>query len=241
MDPVVRSILSSTWNVIDQPPPPTLREILGAYKAKGDGDREMLLTMLNAKSAEDQRIASMASLHRTMLEMYNTPAPSQSSQENSQYHQLHFPTPPTTSYHSSPPLQTHAYHPSALQTDSSVRHQHKSAPAPPRDHRERERESPAMVSRKRRRTSRSPPPSREHARPRTIIPDTRPTPPHDLPPSPYSSSSHGSSHGSPRSRESMAIGSLLSEPDSVPHHHHSRRTSSERSTTSASPAPSVRR
>lgn len=73
MEPVVRSILTSTWHAVDQvsppniaqpipathvlprqPPPPSLREILAAYKAKGDGDREMLLTMLNAKSAEDQ-------------------------------------------------------------------------------------------------------------------------------------------------------------------------------------------
>ncbi|EEB87084.1 hypothetical protein MPER_15722, partial [Moniliophthora perniciosa FA553] len=39
------------------PPPPTLREILTAYRTKGDGDREMLLAMLNAKTAEDQRLA----------------------------------------------------------------------------------------------------------------------------------------------------------------------------------------
>lgn len=41
-------------SLYDQPPPPSLREILAAYKANGDGDREMLLTMLNAKAAEDQ-------------------------------------------------------------------------------------------------------------------------------------------------------------------------------------------
>lgn len=39
---------------VSQPPPPSLREILEAYKARGDGDREMLLAMLNAKSSEDQ-------------------------------------------------------------------------------------------------------------------------------------------------------------------------------------------
>ncbi|THH23111.1 hypothetical protein EUX98_g8066 [Antrodiella citrinella] len=54
MEPIVKSLLTSTWHVLDQPPPPSLREILGAYKAKGDGDREMLISMLNAKSAEDQ-------------------------------------------------------------------------------------------------------------------------------------------------------------------------------------------
>ena len=37
-----------------KPPPPTLREILGAYRSRGDGDREMLMAMLHAKSAEDQ-------------------------------------------------------------------------------------------------------------------------------------------------------------------------------------------
>jgi hypothetical protein len=39
---------------LDTQPPPTIREILAAYKAKGDGDREMLIAMLQAKSAEDQ-------------------------------------------------------------------------------------------------------------------------------------------------------------------------------------------
>ena len=37
-----------------QPPPPSLREILAAYRTKGDGDRDMLLAMLNAKTAEDE-------------------------------------------------------------------------------------------------------------------------------------------------------------------------------------------
>ena len=37
-----------------QMPPPSLREVLGAYNLKGDGDRDMLIAMLNAKSAEDQ-------------------------------------------------------------------------------------------------------------------------------------------------------------------------------------------
>lgn len=45
---------------MSQPPPPTLREILEAYKARGDGDREMLLAMLNAKSSEDQVSPPMA-------------------------------------------------------------------------------------------------------------------------------------------------------------------------------------
>lgn len=40
--------------MIAQTPPPTLREVLGAYNSRGDGDRDMLIAMLNAKSAEDQ-------------------------------------------------------------------------------------------------------------------------------------------------------------------------------------------
>lgn len=38
----------------EQTPPPSLREVLGAYNSRGDGDRDMLIAMLNAKSAEDQ-------------------------------------------------------------------------------------------------------------------------------------------------------------------------------------------
>ena len=53
-DPALRSLLASTWHILQQPPPPSLREILGAYKSRGDGDREMLLAMLEAKSAEDK-------------------------------------------------------------------------------------------------------------------------------------------------------------------------------------------
>ncbi|KAG6902320.1 hypothetical protein C0995_001699 [Termitomyces sp. Mi166 len=52
----LRQLVSSAFSVIDQTPPPTLREILTAYRTKGDGDREMLLAMLNAKASEDQNI-----------------------------------------------------------------------------------------------------------------------------------------------------------------------------------------
>lgn len=47
-------LISVTNQFITQSPPPSLREILAAYRAKGDGDRDMLLAMLNAKAAEDQ-------------------------------------------------------------------------------------------------------------------------------------------------------------------------------------------
>ncbi|EIN13627.1 hypothetical protein PUNSTDRAFT_140125, partial [Punctularia strigosozonata HHB-11173 SS5] len=69
-DGTVDRTLAASYNVLEQAPPPTLREILGAYKAKGDGDRDLLMAMLNAKSAEDQRLASVAALQRTMLEIH---------------------------------------------------------------------------------------------------------------------------------------------------------------------------
>jgi hypothetical protein len=52
-----------------QTAPPALREILSAYNAKGEGDRDMLVALLNAKSAEDQRLAAIATLHQTVLQM----------------------------------------------------------------------------------------------------------------------------------------------------------------------------
>ncbi|CAE6425496.1 unnamed protein product [Rhizoctonia solani] len=64
-----RPILETTWHALSQAPPPSLREILSAYNAKGEGDREMLVALLNAKSAEDQRLASLATLHQTVLQM----------------------------------------------------------------------------------------------------------------------------------------------------------------------------
>lgn len=50
----VRALYTTSWHALETQPPPTIREILAAYRAKGDGDREMLLAMLQAKSAEDQ-------------------------------------------------------------------------------------------------------------------------------------------------------------------------------------------
>ncbi|CUA72287.1 hypothetical protein RSOLAG22IIIB_00952 [Rhizoctonia solani] len=64
-----RPILETTWHALSQAPPPSLREILTAYNSKGEGDREMLVALLNAKSAEDQRLASLATLHQTVLQM----------------------------------------------------------------------------------------------------------------------------------------------------------------------------
>ncbi|KAG8965624.1 hypothetical protein FRC00_010177 [Tulasnella sp. 408] len=63
------NIWDSAWNACTQTPPPNLTEILAAYAQKGDGDREMLLGILKAKSAEDQRIAAVATLHQTILQL----------------------------------------------------------------------------------------------------------------------------------------------------------------------------
>ncbi|KAG1716355.1 hypothetical protein ID866_839 [Astraeus odoratus] len=169
-----RRLVMSTWHVLEQTPPPTLREILAAYKAKGDGDRDTLLAMLNAKTAEDQRLAAVASLHRTLLELsafdpkhtlssQPLPAPSYFD-HNPRYS----PYPSTTRHH---PLARDSHH-------------------------------QAQPASKRRRSSRSP----------SSHPETRPSypPSHDFPPSPYSSSRSASEEYSPRSRASMAIGSLLS-------------------------------
>lgn len=39
--------------IVQQRNPPSMHEILAAFTAKGDGDREMLFALLNAKAAED--------------------------------------------------------------------------------------------------------------------------------------------------------------------------------------------
>ncbi|KAL5535221.1 hypothetical protein ACEPAF_3315 [Sanghuangporus sanghuang] len=89
----IRTLYSSSWSALDGPSPPTLREILTAYKQKGDGDREMLLAMLNAKSAEDQRIASQLSLRRSMIEINKYTLESRSPS----YSQLQYPQQHTSS------------------------------------------------------------------------------------------------------------------------------------------------
>ncbi|KAG9104958.1 hypothetical protein FRC06_005025, partial [Ceratobasidium sp. 370] len=67
-----KSMLESTFQALSQAPPPSIREILGAYSAKGEGDRDMLVALLNAKSAEDQRIAAVATLQQTVLQMQHS-------------------------------------------------------------------------------------------------------------------------------------------------------------------------
>ncbi|KII93372.1 hypothetical protein PLICRDRAFT_35573 [Plicaturopsis crispa FD-325 SS-3] len=182
-DVEMRSVLSSTRQILEQAqsPPPSLREILGAYKAKGDGDRDMLIAMLNAKSAEDQRLASVAALHRQVIELYQTCPPS---------HPQNIPPPHLPHLHIPPP--PHHYH--APYQTPPLSHPPRSPPhsmPPMRDQPPRSSQQP---SRKRRRSSRSP--ARSHSSRSST---------HELPPSPRSDSLEYS----PRSRASMAIGSLL--------------------------------
>ncbi|KAF8610490.1 hypothetical protein BDV93DRAFT_601490 [Ceratobasidium sp. AG-I] len=86
-----KSVLESTFQALSQAPPPTIREILGAYSTKGEGDRDMLVALLNAKSAEDQRIAALATLQQTVLQMQHSLAVAQAQ---AQAQQLHGQTPP---------------------------------------------------------------------------------------------------------------------------------------------------
>ncbi|KAH9835817.1 uncharacterized protein C8Q71DRAFT_97894 [Rhodofomes roseus] len=225
-DPAMDTLLGAVWQSLQQSPPPNLREILDAYRAKGDGDRDMLIAMLNAKSAEDQRIASLASLQKSMLDLYQ---PSLRQPQVQAISPLHIAEPSHAHVHSqphshyahshhprSPYPPTHQYHASAphMPSPPPSYHHHPSRSPPP--HALDDRGRPIIVSdphetldvsqnsRKRRR-SRSPASTREHPHYRSQDRD-RDLP---LPPSPYSSSSQ-SSGGSPRSRDSMAIGALLS-------------------------------
>ncbi|KAH7923988.1 hypothetical protein BV22DRAFT_1196257 [Leucogyrophana mollusca] len=193
----------AAWHMLEQAPPPTLREILGAYKSKGDGDRDLLIAMLKAKTSEDQRVASTAELHRTLLEM--------SSSNHKQMTPLPSPQPPLPTVY--PHYSKHSRHPSEA---SNGRVSPQSIPLV--------REPPVLSQppRKRPRSSRSPPAS--HYESRASHTSSR-----DLPPSPYSSSRSDSEEYSPRSRASMAIGSLLStgpsseesqnNQDGIHHHH----------------------
>ncbi|ETW87550.1 hypothetical protein HETIRDRAFT_413862 [Heterobasidion irregulare TC 32-1] len=178
-------LISSTWQILEQPPPPSLREILGAYRTRGDGDREMLMAMLNAKSAEDQRIASMASLHRSMLEYYQLVPPSAHQSPNDHPYLESF------GAYSHPGLS-----PQSNGNPSSYS---------PRINKEPHRSSHTVHPRKRHRTSESPH-ANHHSVPRAPTPSSPP----QLPSSPYSSTRSDSTQHSPHSRSAMDIGSLLS-------------------------------
>ncbi|KAG8858713.1 hypothetical protein FRB96_004850 [Tulasnella sp. 330] len=106
------NIWDSAWATINQVPPPGLTDVLGAYAQKGENDREMLLRILQAKSAEDERIASVASLQRTILELQSAAI----QQGARALATAGYATPSTTPPSHSPPLphqhaaQHHAHH-----------------------------------------------------------------------------------------------------------------------------------
>ncbi|KZP32247.1 hypothetical protein FIBSPDRAFT_848634 [Athelia psychrophila] len=188
-------VISSTWHVLEQTPPPSLREVLGAYNSRGDGDRDMLIAMLNAKSAEDQRIASVAALHRTMLERQYAPPMSTppALPPLHIHHDRHNYSPAASSSH------PYARRPERRASAGSSGRSRSPAPASPSSH----------SSRKRRRTSRD-------ISPIHTSDDSYSSTLHDQSPSPYASSPSASASSSPRSRASMTIGSLLSGKDAAP-------------------------
>lgn len=51
---LLHTAVDDLLRLLQQPAPPSLRELLEAYSQKGNGDRELLLAMLAAKSSEDQ-------------------------------------------------------------------------------------------------------------------------------------------------------------------------------------------
>lgn len=194
----MKALIDASRSLLDQPPPPTLRDILTAYKTKGDGDRDMLLAMLNAKSAEDQvrtfllfvcfhgshfstqRIASSAALHRQMLEISisQQQASPTMQHQHPHIHPLHLPPPI--------PYPYHELHPAPF----------RSPPPPSEDY-----------SRKRRRTT---PTSVAYPHSKSYHGSTAyPQQPHHLPPSPRSESS--TSHNVIQAQGGrMSIDTLLS-------------------------------
>ncbi|KAG8730686.1 hypothetical protein FRC12_020125 [Ceratobasidium sp. 428] len=138
-----KSMLESTFQALSQAPPPSIREILGAYSAKGEGDRDMLVALLNAKSAEDQRIAAVATLQQTVLQMQHSLALAQA--------QAHLGGHPPVA---APPLSPHQLPsprsvPSPLMAAQVQRKPRSRAPAAPA--------APASAPVRRRSSSRSPP------------------------------------------------------------------------------------
>ncbi|KAF8971510.1 hypothetical protein BDZ97DRAFT_1786875 [Flammula alnicola] len=208
----LKRLISSAYSALDQPPPPSLREILTAYSTKGDGDRDMLLAMLNAKTAEDQRLASVTSLHRTILEIYqisSLPTPENNSYSRSATNGPQFyPTPnfaqSPRALDQPPPRRVHHRHRASSRSRSPPRiHSHSHLP-PARDAREMPIMHHPEHPRKRHRSSRSP-----HLSHAGVYESSHPS--EQFPPSPYSSSDRSdSAEYSPRSRASMTIGSLLS-------------------------------
>ncbi|KAJ3533731.1 hypothetical protein NMY22_g7211 [Coprinellus aureogranulatus] len=155
----------------------------------------MLLAMLNAKAAEDQRISAVASLQRTLIELHqqSSDAASSPSMRNPYYHPGYPHAAPYPDHPSSRRMKNEA----GSRSPSRVPQQPLYMPPP------RELVVPENP-RKRQRSSRSP----QSSHPGVYEPSH---PADQFPPSPYSSSGRSdSAEHSPRSRASMAIGSLLS-------------------------------
>ncbi|KZW02036.1 hypothetical protein EXIGLDRAFT_736764 [Exidia glandulosa HHB12029] len=224
----IKSLLASTWAVLQQPPPPSIREVLTAYNAKGTGDREMLLAMLTAKSAEDQRIASLATLQNSMLQIYTTAASASaphaaplSPDSLSRSASGHGKPEPALQHHYAP-AHAHQYHQHA-HVQQHQHHHHHLPPSPS----SRVNLPPVRgePSRKRARSSRSP--ERHSPYPSRA----------DSPGSSHRRRSSSSAHSpvEPNPRGAMAIGSLLSSSYSGAADDASwatsARTSAERSTT----------
>ncbi|KAG8696241.1 hypothetical protein FRC08_007285 [Ceratobasidium sp. 394] len=54
---------------LSSPPPPALEEILATFSAQVDGDKELLAAILRAKEAEELRIAAVANLQQTIVQL----------------------------------------------------------------------------------------------------------------------------------------------------------------------------
>jgi hypothetical protein len=111
---LLQNALDELVQILQQPGPPSLRELLEAYSQKGNGDRELLLAMLNAKSSEDQvsrleslplplpfapdhllilaistqRVAAVIQSHQTLIQAHAV-AQSQMQQQQQQQLQIH--------------------------------------------------------------------------------------------------------------------------------------------------------
>ncbi|KAI0094560.1 hypothetical protein BDY19DRAFT_913427 [Irpex rosettiformis] len=180
------ALVANTLQTLDQRSPPSLQEILAAFTSKGEGDRDMLFALLNAKAAEDNRIAAEKNLRRSLLEMYKGQPMVSPSVYVSESQGYSLPSPPASSYRASPyPIRRASRSPSSSQSSD---------------------EATYLESRKRRR-SRSPGIDLRPHRQSSLSAVTRSET--AMPLSPYSSTSSQSGSGSPRSREAMNIGSLL--------------------------------
>jgi len=221
-------LLDSSWRILDQvrslsvlllhacadpsqTTSPSLREILAAFKfSKGqDGDCQLLMAVLNAKSAEDQvlppvalnstklttrsivqRTAAIANLHARLLESQpDKYLPTPSPPPTYSIPRLHIPSP------SSSPRSYSPYSPSTQHSEISTpvsshepSRSHRQGPHSSKKHRRSPYERPVRLSDEDIRSRSSRYNYGSHRSP---------------------CSSNGSDASSPRSREAMSIGTLL--------------------------------